>query len=338
MRVIAVDWSGAHAPASQRRGIQVAEAIDGELRALSGGRTREETFHHLLDELERRPETVVALDLSFSFPAWWVHAVGAVDAPELWQVAAEHGEEWLAGCRPPFWGRRGRPCPPARAHQARWRRTELATHWTDGRASAAVPSAVVPSAATASAGAPDAGAPDAGAAGADPGAADGKAWTGRLPKSTFQIGGAGSVGTGSIRGMPYLARMRSAGVAVWPFDPWPRTGGPVAAEVYPRWCTGQVVKARAGARTAHMATAWPRVRGRLLDAATESEDAFDAACTALTISAHVGPCAPPASLGLRDPLDPLAPHRAGDGPDELDRVEGRILSPGAWCPRDVVPR
>jgi hypothetical protein len=37
-------------------------------------------------------------------------------------------------------------------------------------------------------------------------------------KSVFQIAGAGHVGTGSLRGMPLLTRLRDAGYAVWPFD------------------------------------------------------------------------------------------------------------------------
>src|ERR1700722_945061 len=37
-------------------------------------------------------------------------------------------------------------------------------------------------------------------------------------KSPFQIGGAGAVGTGSIRGMPMLARLYQAGFHLWPFQ------------------------------------------------------------------------------------------------------------------------
>src|SRR5437763_8641957 len=40
---------------------------------------------------------------------------------------------------------------------------------------------------------------------------------GRRPSSVFQVGGAGSVGTGSLRGMPLLARLADAGWNVWPF-------------------------------------------------------------------------------------------------------------------------
>lgn len=45
------------------------------------------------------------------------------------------------------------------------------------------------------------------------------------PKSVFQVGGAGAVGTGSLRGMPELSRLRAAGFSIWPIDPpssrWP---------------------------------------------------------------------------------------------------------------------
>ena len=48
-------------------------------------------------------------------------------------------------------------------------------------------------------------------------------------KSVFQIGGAGAVGTGSIRGMPHLGRLSSEGFSVWPFDP---SSLPLVVEIY----------------------------------------------------------------------------------------------------------
>jgi hypothetical protein len=258
VRAVAVDWSGAAAPAAQRRAIWVAEAVDGVLVALGAGRTRDETIDHLLDRLGAEPETVVGLDFSFSFSAWWGRAVGAPDGPAVWAVTAELGERWLAECRPPFWGRPGRPRPAYRPDQPEWRRTELLEN---------------------------------------PGQ--------RRPKSTFQVGGTGTVGTGSIRGMPSLTRMRAAGAKVWPFDPWPRSG-PVVAEVYPRWCTGPVVKSDPGARDAHLQRGWPGLAPALRRLAVASEDAFDAACTALTLS--TSPCRLPAT-------------------DAVDAAEGRMLVP-----------
>jgi hypothetical protein len=96
-------------------------------------------------------------------------------------------------------------------------------------------------------------------------------------KSVFQIGGAGAVGTGSLRGWPVLRRLRSAGFAVWPFDP-PRL--PMVVEIFPRLLTGKVVKSRRDARERYL-----RSRGWPPEAAV-SEDAFDAAVSALVMSAH----------------------------------------------------
>jgi hypothetical protein len=97
------------------------------------------------------------------------------------------------------------------------------------------------------------------------------------PKSVFQIAGAGAVGTGSLRGFPLLRRLRAEGFAVWPFDE-PRL--PLALEIFPRLLTGQVVKSRAASRLAYLrAEGWPLQAG-------DSEDAFDAAVSALVMHRH----------------------------------------------------
>ena len=129
--------------------------------------------------------------------------------------------------------------------------------------------------------------------------------TGR-PKSIFQVGGAGSVGTGSLRGMPVLTRLRKAGFAIWPFDP---PGMPLVLEIYPRALTGPVVKRVPAARRAYLERLrWPA------DAATRSlvassEDALDAAVSAPRLFEH------------REEFSHL--------PDatDVDRVEGRIWLP-----------
>ncbi|MEJ2886516.1 hypothetical protein [Actinomycetospora aeridis] len=105
---------------------------------------------------------------------------------------------------------------------------------------------------------------------------------GYTPSSTFQIGGAGAVGTGSLRGMPHLARLRAAGFAVWPFD---AAGPATLLEVYPRVHTGPVVKRSLPARRA-VAGDDPRIPPDLLDDVVASEDAFDAASAALAMAEH----------------------------------------------------
>jgi len=110
--------------------------------------------------------------------------------------------------------------------------------------------------------------------------------SGFLPKSVFQISGAGSVGAGSLRGMPVLRRLRDAGFSVWPFDPpgWPRV-----VEIYPRVLTGRVNKSNVEQRTAYLRDRWPALHATvpaLHALATSSDDAFDAAVSALVMDAH----------------------------------------------------
>ncbi len=250
-----MDWSGDRR-APQKR-IWVAEARAGELVALTGGLDREGAVAHVA----AAGPVVAGFDFSFSFPAWWVRALGCRDVEELWARVAADGEAWLAACAPPLWGRPGRPRPARGAEEPELRATEAAL----------------------------------GAAGP-------------RPKSTFQVGGAGAVGTGAIRGMPLLPGLRRAGVAVWP---WDDAGARTALEIYPRALTGPVVKSRAEAREAHLAGD-PRVPPRLLAAATASEDAFDAAVSALVMAEHL-----PELLALRATRDPIA------------RLEGAIWTPGA---------
>jgi hypothetical protein len=107
-------------------------------------------------------------------------------------------------------------------------------------------------------------------------------YTGTLqPKSVFQIGGAGSVGTGSIRGMPMLRALRDLGWSVWPFDP---LSSHTLVEIYPRLFTGPVVKRSREARAVFLAESFPPVSTALRLFMTESEDAFDAGVSAQRMS------------------------------------------------------
>jgi hypothetical protein len=132
---------------------------------------------------------------------------------------------------------------------------------------------------------------------------------GLRPLSTFQVGGAGAVGTGSVRGMALLGPWRAEGVGVWPLDPAPSRSGVLLAEVYPRAMTGPVGKSSPAARAAHVA-ADPRIPPGLRAQVCATEDAFDAALAALGMAEHV------AELGS------LAAST-----DATDRLEGRIWLP-----------
>jgi hypothetical protein len=100
---------------------------------------------------------------------------------------------------------------------------------------------------------------------------------GIAPKSIFQIGGAGTVGTGSLRGMPFLAQLQRAGFAIWPFD---RARLPMVVEIYPRYLTGAVEKSSALARSMYLQARHAHFPRALQDLASSSEDAFDAAVSA----------------------------------------------------------
>ncbi len=118
------------------------------------------------------------------------------------------------------------------------------------------------------------------------------------PRSVFQIGGSGAVGTASLRGMPVLHRLRQAGFAIWPFDPPAR---PLVLEVWPRLAMGSLVKSRAVNRRAWLEAAGaagaipagpcggvrparPAIPARLLEVAIASADAFDATAAALALA------------------------------------------------------
>ena len=107
---------------------------------------------------------------------------------------------------------------------------------------------------------------------------------GICPKSPFQIGGAGAVGTGSIRGMPILRRLRDAGFSVSPFD---RPNLPLVIEIYPRILTGAVRKSNAAARAAYLAQpAYDSLSANVSYVAASSEDAFDAFLSAFKMWTH----------------------------------------------------
>lgn len=139
-----------------------------------------------------------------------------------------------------------------------------------------------------------------------------RAKTGWLrPKSVFQVGGAGSVGTGSIRGMPMLLDLREAGWAVWPFDA-PSTH--TLAEIWPRQFTGPVVKSDREARAALLAREYPAIRADWRDTMARSEDAFDAGIAAIGMSRM------DVQAVLVMPGDPVS------------RIEGRICDPTGGDP------
>jgi hypothetical protein len=130
-------------------------------------------------------------------------------------------------------------------------------------------------------------------------------------KSVFQVGGAGAVGTGSLRGMPHLLELHDAGFSIWPFDP-PRL--PTVVEIYPRALTGAVGKGDGDVRRRYLEHLGPSpatLPPALRDLAEAGGDAFDAAVSALAMGRCEGE---------------LRALRRSTDPEIL--LEGEIWAPG----------
>jgi hypothetical protein len=122
--------------------------------------------------------------------------------------------------------------------------------------------------------------------------------------SVFLLAGSKQVGTGSIRGMPHLARLRRSGWHVWPFDP---PGFPMVIEIFPRLFMGHVVKTSCAACLAFLEARFPPLEPDLKSRAASNHDAFDATVSALVMAEN--------SEVLRNLPWPV---------DEIDAVEGQI--------------
>jgi hypothetical protein len=103
------------------------------------------------------------------------------------------------------------------------------------------------------------------------------------PKSVFQLGGAGHVGTGSLRGWPHLARLADAGFSIWPFS---EAAMPLVVEIYPRALTGAVIKSSAIDRCEYLERNYPEIGSAMTNLAASTADAFDAAVSALVMARH----------------------------------------------------
>ena len=269
-RVVAVDWSGRVDAAGQRRhiwaGVWTASPGGGSV-TLEAGRTREELVTWLIEMARETSRMVVGLDCCFSFPAWFLREHGCGTAFDFWRKVAEgQGERWLAreagevARDERFWG-----APHKRPEQFCGEGLARSMRLTD------MENKVTPKMTE--------GDPERAAK-----------VKGITPKSPFQIGGSGSVGTGSLRAMPFLLKLREAGFRVWPYESSSLGGRgalPLLVEMYTRLLTGAVAKSNEGARRAYLAAkrsgdaAYKGLSRGILAKAWASEDAFDALVCAL---------------------------------------------------------
>lgn len=275
-RFVGIDWSGRVDAVGQRRHIWSGVWTRGEADKVSvkleAGRTREEVAEWLLTLGRETPRMVIGIDCCFSYPAWFLQELDCKDMFSFWRlVASGKGEEWLyrgAAGRDHdmrFWGKPHKR--PPQFCDAGFRTMFRHTDWDNKIAQALE--------------------------GGDPERA--AKMKGITPKSPFQIGGSGSVGTGSLRAIPVLLRLHEAGFRVWPvesanFDgPEPK---PLLTEMYTRLMTGAVAKSNADARKRYLAQrrredpVFVPVGRAVLKKAEGSEDAFDALVSTLEMVRH----------------------------------------------------
>ena len=261
-RVVAVDWSGRVDAAGQRRHIWAGVWTDGKI-ALEAGRTREELIAWLIELAQETPRMAVGIDCCFSYPAWFLKEHGCTTVFDFWRhVAAGHGERWLARESEDvrFWGK-----PHRRPEEFCGERLHRMMRLTD------MDNKITPKMTL-----------------TDPERA--AKVRGITPKSPFQIGGAGSVGTGSLRAIPFLLQLREAGFRVWPFEDSAvglKKPQPLLVEMYTRLLTGAVAKSNPVARKAYLAARrkaepeYARLSRGVMTKALGSEDAFDALVCAM---------------------------------------------------------
>lgn len=322
---MAIDWSGRQDIAGQRRHIwagvwtaATARARGGEKSSVSdrgplggtvqleNGRTRAEVAEWLIGLARETPRMVVGIDMCFSFPEWFVRGeLGLSSAPEFWRLVTEtHGERWLQrrAAEDPeldrrFWGKpHKRPAEFSGENLHRMLRAtdidcKILSHIPQKERAARM--------------------------------------KGITPKSVFQIGGSGSVGTGSLRGIPMLLRLYEAGFRVWPFDVPALDGAepaPLLVEMYTRLMTGAVHKANPVKRRAYLErlrspksdgfdARYAALSRAVLERARGSEDAFDALVSCMVMTARR------ASFGrLPMPRDPAAAIEGWTWAPEVDET------------------
>lgn len=277
-RLVAIDWSGRMDAAGQRRHIWAGvwtQLADGRVRvALEAGRTREEIGAWLIELARETPRMAVSIDCCFSFPGWFLAEHGCADMFAFWRKVNEGlGEQWLArecdaiAHDERFWGKPHKR--PAQFCGEGYRRMFRFADY-DNKIAQALPGGDLARAAK---------------------------MRGITPKSPFQIGGSGSVGTGSLRAMTMLERLHDAGFRIWPLEASAiaaKKPQPLLVEMYTRLMTGPVAKSNAEARRKYLAekrktdALYAPVGRAVMQKALSSEDAFDALVSVIEMARYEG--------------------------------------------------
>lgn len=226
--VAVVDWSAASRPRTGRDSIWIALARGGEVGSENPPtrRAAEARLERLVAEtLERGERLLIGVDFAFGFPAGFAGALtGRSEALAVWEWLARHLED------------------DARNRNNRF---QLAAA-VNGAFPGTGPFWFRP------VGVDLPGLPVKGLSREGHGLAELRATEARAPgaQSVWKLGGAGSVGSQALTGLPVLWRLRAgfAGrVAAWPLEEW-RRAPIVLAEVFPSLLRAEIAALRPGAQ------------------------------------------------------------------------------------------
>jgi hypothetical protein len=268
-----VKWSGAAATKDAAKSIWVAVVREGRLEELKTGIGRGDATK-LIDIARQNDEPALAgIDFGFSVPRWYLESHGMSSGPELWASMSDLQAKLGPETQ---W--------PRALDEPFWgplirTRPEL----TPGRSWFRSTEETA------------------------------RALTGAVPKSVFQLSGAGSVGGQSVRGMPQLQDLRNQGWRIWPFDP---AGRHTIVEVFPRalW--------QALADPSHHAST-DEIRDALVDDLCRGLQVDDPADRAALRSEHSAFEAAFSAWHLSNASAPLPDLTS----DPVARLEGRIWLP-----------
>lgn len=226
-RYVVVDWSANSAPKLGRDSIWIADHGRAGAVAVTNLATRASAHAFLVElfESDLTSSTLVGVDFSLGYPAGTAAALDLSGVPwsAMWDLLAEHIEDddrnvnnrfavaaalnrRITGAAAPFWG-----CPPAQISptltSTKTRPSEALAEWRTVEAMLRA--------------------------------------HGRRPFSSWQLLGAGAVGSQSLLGIPMIVRLRERlgeRVHVWPFTtgfatPALDDGAIVVAEVWPSMLT-----------------------------------------------------------------------------------------------------
>ena len=274
---IGIKWSGVADPKKAGAKIWRAVVRDGELVFLGNGLGQHATGSWLVEVAEASPTMVVGADFGFSLPDWYMQDQGLHSATDLWDLCAGVESAKGVGSQWP----RSLPPPFWGPHIRPKPELDPGQRWLR-RTEEQVATL-----------------------------------TGASPKSVFQLTGAGSVGSQSMRGMPVLKLLRESGFAVWPMDD---AAQQMVIEVYVRslinWLApGSADGSLAEAHVAIMqsnSAAFSGPQGRWRATLAQTPPAFEAAIIA---------------WALWRGRDAIA--RLGTAPDPVSRLEGKIWLPPA---------